>query len=194
MSIEKQMKLADKILDRLTLISPHCILAGGAPRDWYFGNEANDLDFYFTSAGTTTGRVYEQLRRLFGDKFTDQRDINQSDLYTHMRFLRCIFDMEFNSTKVQLMLLDKPGDEYKVVDHMSVSICKAWYKFNNIRRESDFILSEKTKILFLSDGYFWDAGHPKKILTRFKTKYTTGTKEQAKERLIQKTLREENIR
>lgn len=34
MSVNKQKKLADKILDKLFLIDPYSIVAGGAPRDW----------------------------------------------------------------------------------------------------------------------------------------------------------------
>lgn len=40
MNIEKQKDVANIIYDRLRLADPHCILAGGAPRDWYFGKEA----------------------------------------------------------------------------------------------------------------------------------------------------------
>ena len=45
-TIEKQMSVAQNVLNKLEFFDPSCILAGGAPRDWYFGNLANDLDFY----------------------------------------------------------------------------------------------------------------------------------------------------
>jgi tRNA nucleotidyltransferase/poly(A) polymerase len=41
-----QQSVADSLLARLEAIDPHCIIAGGAPRDWYLGRLANDLDVY----------------------------------------------------------------------------------------------------------------------------------------------------
>jgi len=46
-SVEKS--IADEVLSRLEVIDPTCILAGGAPRDWWLGQSCNDLDFYILS-------------------------------------------------------------------------------------------------------------------------------------------------
>lgn len=45
MTIQEQKALADWVLGKL---SPHysILLAGGAPRDWYFDKPGNDLDFF----------------------------------------------------------------------------------------------------------------------------------------------------
>ena len=43
MSIVKQQLTANDILSKLEIIDPYVILAGGAPRDWYFGDECRDL-------------------------------------------------------------------------------------------------------------------------------------------------------
>ena len=46
MKIEDQKAIADELLAKIELIDKNAILAGGAPRDWWAGVEANDLDFY----------------------------------------------------------------------------------------------------------------------------------------------------
>lgn len=38
MTIEQQKATAQSVYEKLKVIDPHCVLAGGAPRDWYFGN------------------------------------------------------------------------------------------------------------------------------------------------------------
>ena len=45
-TIEEQQEVAKYVLQKLEIIDPCCILAGGAPRDWDLGTPANDLDFY----------------------------------------------------------------------------------------------------------------------------------------------------
>jgi len=44
--IEAQKTIANTLIHKLEAVDPHVILAGGAPRSWFLGQEARDLDFY----------------------------------------------------------------------------------------------------------------------------------------------------
>lgn len=44
--IKHQQKVADDVLNLLEIIDPACIVAGGAPRDWYMGDVAKDIDVF----------------------------------------------------------------------------------------------------------------------------------------------------
>lgn len=162
MTIQQQKDIADKILDKLRIISPYAILAGGAPRDWYFGKEARDFDFYFYSPADTQNAVHGQFRKAL-DVDVQFKQFNDQMLYTHMGCIRRILECEIDGIKCQFMQLNEPKQEFKVVDKMSCSICKAWYLGRDVELHKDFKLSVATKTVFLSDGYNWSDPHPKKI-------------------------------
>jgi hypothetical protein len=192
--IRKQKELTDKILAKLKIVDPYCILAGGAPRDWYFNEPANDLDFYFTSTAKTLDSVVKQLEfvteepvMLLGECCEGEH----KDMYKHMKNLRRISQTEVGGMKVQFIQLQNPSDTFKVTDAMSCSICKVWYlPEKGIMRERDFKLTEASKTMFLSDGYKWSDPHPAKMMQRFgvNCKFNCGTKEQATNRLVSDKL------
>ncbi len=109
MTIEKQLDIADKIYDKLKIVDPYCILAGGAPRDWYFNNPARDLDFYFTSIGSTFGAVKKQLSKLFDDVtlLMDKEGYpaGRTSMYKTMPFLKRIWEFTVDGIPVQLIEL-----------------------------------------------------------------------------------------
>jgi len=185
-TIEQQKALADRILDGLKVISPYAILAGGAPRDWYFNEKANDLDFYLYTSAMTLHAAKKQLAKVLGIDSSQIKTKSRIDssLYATMQCLRTILDVEGFDMPVQIMLLNKPKDEFKVVDVMSTSICKIFYHEGKIIPKQEFMLTVKTKIIFLDEGYSWSDPHPTKIVNRFKHKFTTATKERAMERLL----------
>ena len=191
--LDEQKILADNILSGLKLMSPYAILAGGAPRDWYFNQEANDLDFYlYTHAGT----IYSTKKQIAGCLGINQDRITlkaepQNDLYKTMRCLRRVFDVSGYDMPVQIMQLNSEKDEFKVVDLMSTSICRIYYHEGKLVPKDDFILTGKSGVMFIDEGYNWSDPHPRKMVERFKHKYTTGTKQQAKDRIINKVSRGE---
>lgn len=184
-----QVAAANNILDKIEIISPYAILAGGAPRDWYFGNKANDLDFYFTSSSSTLRAVEKQLETQFGDIKLQYSNVNESPIYKHMKFLKRIITTEIHGIPVQFMQLNDISDTFKVVDAMSVSICKAWYKGYTLHTTRDFKITEASKIMFLSDGYSWCDPHPKKMHERFPD-YGMGAEEHALNSIVNKVLKE----
>ena len=193
MSIEKQKDIANIIYDRLRLADPHCILAGGAPRDWYFGKEAKDLDFYFVSTTRTIRSTRKQLEALLGKEVSllmDKEGHRPSELYQSMPNLIRIWEVAVEGVPVQLIQLCSPGDQWKVVDNMDVSICKAWYlPEQGIKLHTDFKLTVASGIMFLKDNYAWDMKHAQKMLTYFKGQFGCGNKDQATQALVNKALK-----
>lgn len=53
-TVLEQKDIARELLCKLEITDPNCILAGGAPRDWWFDKVANDLDFYVYWGDNTT--------------------------------------------------------------------------------------------------------------------------------------------
>ena len=140
-NITLQQAVADNILSKIRLVDPGAILAGGAPRDWYLGYTANDLDFYFCSTGMTAGAVKKQLKAVGVENVESSSDFHTTELYSTMEGLVRIWNTEVSGTKVQLIQLDTPQNRWQVVDRMDVSVCKVWYLNGHINLHSDFKLS-----------------------------------------------------
>lgn len=191
MGVEQQKIIADEIYAKLQVIDPYCILAGGAPRDWYFGNPANDLDFYFYSNGSTIGAVRKQLEAQFGtvQLLMDRERCASSPLYKTMEDLVRIWEMEYQGQKVQMIQLGNPRSTFKVVGKMDVSVCQVWYIGGEVKLSENFKLTLASNIMFpTAEGYSWSDPHAQKMITRFKGKFHAGTKESAQDVVIRKAL------
>lgn len=169
-TVAYQKGIADVLLYKLEAVDPYCILAGGAPRDWYFGNTANDFDIYFVSNGATLGAVAKQLDRAL--ESTEALPVKArcghvSEMYKHMDSLKRIWNTEVLGVPVQLIELNETGDQFRIVDKMDCSICKVWYKNHQLKPTKEFLLGEKLKTMVLNDGYTWSDPHPEKMKRRF---------------------------
>jgi hypothetical protein len=190
MTIEQQKQTANKVYEMLTTVDPSCVLAGGAARDWYFGNEANDLDFYFCSTGSTVGRVEKQLKKVGLDAVASVCP-QTSELYRSMEGLTRIWNCEVDGMKVQLIQMAEPKYRWNVVDNMDISICKVWYsQVGKIHLHKDFKLTIASGIMFLKDNYRWSDKHGQKMKERFERKFSCGTIDQARNSLVNKVLAE----
>ena len=188
-----QKNAARDLLKGLEIISPHSILAGGAPRDWFFGRKANDLDFYFSVEESLTQRAVQgQLNQVLPKnvEFIEAKDFPVDPMYKHMENLKRIWYLEYKGIPVQLIQMKSAPDVFGVVDKMSCSICKVWWKNGDIVPEKDFILTLTTKYMFLNEGYTWEDLHPQKMEQRFKGEFHRATKKQAETRFFNKAISE----
>lgn len=187
---------ADRIMYQMKLIDPNALLAGGAPRDWYFGNPCNDLDIYYYSSGMTVGSCKRQLESLFPDveitHLAEQRLPSEEPMYASMPFLKRIFEATIGGIRVQFIQLETNGKQFKVVDNMDVSICQCWYNHKQRRVElhKNFKLTLATKMMFLPNGNSWSDKHPAKMAERFSNKFSCETEEQARDKLVRVALRD----
>lgn len=165
--IAKQKRVADSCLQRLLPIDPNAIVAGGAPRDWYFSKEASDIDlFLYHSVASTTcmKRMLEEL----GFEITEvKHGHNIPEWYKLNPNLNAVFETVVNSQKVQIMLM-KDITFKSVIPEFPLSICKIWYKNGSIRTEKEFDVSVKLKAIFKTNSiYGEDHVYLKKILDKF---------------------------
>lgn len=175
--IKVQMAIADGLLHKLEAIDPFCILAGGAPRDWWLGKPARDLDFYFHSNNPLKS-VNLQLSRA-GIEVVGGRHINSKEnlyktLPTLSRIIYCI--AEGSDIQIQLMQLSKKT--FGVIDEFACGVSKVWYKAGRIVPSQDFLLGHKTKSIVLNNGYEEDDFYIKKIKHYF-PEYLIRSREEA---------------
>lgn len=193
MDIEQQKEMAKHVYAKLKLADPDCILAGGAPRDWYFNTPCNDLDFYFCSTTRTMGATRKQLEMLGFEGVRHVSDPFTSELYKSMEGLVRIWEWEYQGMTVQFIQLSEPKHRWSVVDNMDISICKA-YCLNDtdltIRLHKDFKLTVASGVMFLKDGYDWSQKHATKMKERFKGRFVAGTKDYAESLVVHKALQE----
>lgn len=178
--IKEQKQIANLILSRLELIDPHCILAGGAPRDWYMGNEANDLDFYIylnphNTVGINTKQVESILTPIGILDLENKSYESMTDgkgNYSCMEHLRNVYECNYqidedNSIKVQVMVMREPTFDC-VVDKMGCSLSRIWYKNNYITPTLDFLFSLENKIMYYVDDMTFKETYAIKMRERFK--------------------------
>ena len=188
MTIEQQKATARSVYEKLKVIDPYCVLAGGAPRDWYFGNECNDLDFYYVSTATTVSACRNQLQKVFKDvEIKTLSEIHgssssgvreMSNLYQKMPSLIRVWQCKIAGMEVQFIQLATLGSQFKVIEYMDVSICKIWADVNmNIRLTTAFKKTLASKSMFLSEGYEWGDPHPQKMKQRFEGKFGCASSE-----------------
>jgi len=169
-TVEKQMKIADEVLSKIYPIDPHAIIAGGAPRDWYFGNLASDLDVFFYRPDL---RTYDPIQNVFSSVgFERPYPVGMDDLEIHGRYKRNeyverVFETIYKGMTVQLIQMSEPTFG-SVVPKFPLNICKVWYKFDGIVTTPDFDRAVKYKSIVKTDSLYADGDrYLQKILAKF---------------------------
>jgi len=198
MTVEQQKNIARDVMDGIKIIDPYALLAGGAPRDWYFGNPCNDLDVYYYSNGDTISASKGQLQSLFphvtftnrSERFENKSVDEHREVYNSMKFLRRVYETQVGGLKVQFIQLEENKRQFDVVSAMDVSICQCWYNHykDAVVLSDNFKLTLATDIMFLPNGNSWSDKHPLKMRERFE-RFSCGTKEQAQSKLVREALR-----
>jgi hypothetical protein len=166
--IDSQRVVADEILHMMYLIDPYCIVAGGAPRDWYFGKEATDIDLFFHCPQASTQATMEEMLKRAGFKVTTVKDgENIPDWYKKNPCLQTVYETGIDGVKVQLLRMNKPTWN-SVIDKFPLSICKAWYKNGKIVLEKDFVRSVKFEAIYKTNMiYNNEHQYIQKVLAKF---------------------------
>ena len=167
-----QQSVADSLLARLEAIDPHCIIAGGAPRDWYLGRQAKDLDVYLYVPQNSLLRHFKTQLAAIGITNIEQSTLSTDDArYISNPLVRWVFNYEEAGEKVQLIVM-KESTYTSVVQHFPLSICKVWYKGGEIIPEYEFSSTVKRNSIvktgteYSSDGWYID-----KIREKFEPKF-----------------------
>lgn len=151
--IDYQKNIAKEVLHKLEIIDPSCILAGGAPRNWFFNKEANDLDFYihgkFNEQRWKTDIRFERLG--LDVKHVSFKSEKWKD-YGIMEHLFRIYEGTYKEQKIQIMVM-KESTYHSVVDCFGVSICKFWWKGGKVTPTNEALVSILSETLFIKDDY-----------------------------------------
>lgn len=168
MTIEQQKAIADDVLERLHVLDPHCIVAGGAPRDWYCGKEATDIDvFVYVDPSITFTTFYNMLNKLGFTQVEVLDGKNISEHYTGNPELVCVYNVGGYDTPVQIMRMNS-STYTSVVPNFPLNLCKVWYKQKRIRANAEFYHGMDKKFIVLS-GELYNNKH--QYITKIKNKF-----------------------
>lgn len=167
-NIEKQKQIADELLSKLEAIDPYLIVAGGAPRDWWFGKEATDIDVFLH---VPEGRPHNYIKKQFNALGLSVESVKTGeslpDNYKMNPDLKCVFNISGYSTPVQVMVMRTPTF-HSVLPKFALSICMAWYKDGKIRTDKHFNTSVKYNVIYrCNELYNNEHQYLQKIVDKF---------------------------
>lgn len=172
-NIEFQKEMAASLLKQISRVDPYCILVGGAPRDWYFNQEATDLDFFFVPNKETS--IEDVMSSL---DIVIIRHLGTADhhLCKQMPGPLKIWEGGFKNIKIQLVEIASKEIMSIAVDQLHLSISKiCWTLEGGFQMHEDFSSTLKTKIIYGKNGYDLNSHYAQKVLGKYKhLGYTLG--------------------
>ena len=192
-TIEEQQEVAKYVLQKLEIIDPCCILAGGAPRDWDLGTPANDLDFYlYLGHNSVSWTMEHQIKAIgFPDARQIGRDSEDSNIYESNPNIVRVYETHVKGVKVQFIILSRPT--YGIVETFPFNMCQAWWKGDKIHTSKAFQIGKKLGILYkCGETYAEQDRYVEKIKARFNCGKQPGytyvtTKEKFLDAILNKT-------
>ena len=169
MNIEQQKQTAKKVLSKIKALDSRAIIAGGAARDWYFNNVANDIDiFYFHEEGKycldNIRRETAILKALLGVSSIDVIGFNsgkkkESDPHPEDDFnnylknpsIVNVFECVIDGVKFQFIQLKKRNVN---VSTFAYNMCQAWSDGERITTTKLFDLGVKKELLIETGGLY----------------------------------------
>lgn len=162
--IAHQKAVADKVLSLLEVLDKHAIVAGGAPRDWFMGKPATDVDVMVYVPPTVNFKEMFQLMGLVIDEYMSGEDI--PEWYKKNENIHTVANCIVDDVKVQIVV--RRTTTYDALKEFPLSICKIWYKFSKIFPEDDFLWSVRYDVIYkTSDGYGRQDMYLQKIFKKF---------------------------
>lgn len=161
-----QKQLATELLSKFRVIDPFAMIAGGAPRDWDFGQLANDLDVYLRMPNHSTLSLVELVCENFGITSLKQLVSNMSEAYAKLPNLKWVFEGYYEQQKVNVMVMEQ-GVREEIVSNFDVSLCECWFDGQNIHKTKNYNLTKEHNICFINKNYTGKETHIKKMMQRF---------------------------
>ena len=197
-TIDRQKDIATGVMEALEIVDPFCILAGGAPMDWYRGELANDLDIYFYAGGDhkQTWIVNKQLEKVLGECFSGRdekcfEDRDNDEMYRHMKFIKRIINLQIRGMSVQLIEMLEPTHK-SVVPQFASDAVKCWWKpgFDKPKGTDEFYLCHATKSFTICNSYSRENLYIQKLEKKLKPfRYNVTREDQLKSMALRKYVR-----
>lgn len=155
--IEHQKRVAYKVLDKLRLIDPEAVVVGGAPRNWYFGKPANDVDIYLRWQEDIHYPETGIMRRL--SSLLEAKVLHKSPQEDYdSAYLKAVFEFNLEGINFDVMYIRQDITPASVYDFFDSSICQIFWndyeRSNEIDcyRSHEFRECEKKKVIkFIPD-------------------------------------------
>lgn len=183
MNVTEQKSIAKTVLDKIKALDYRAIIAGGAARDWYFNNLANDIDiFYFHEEGKycldNIRRETAILKALLGVSSVDVVGFNsgkkeESDQHPEDDFnnylknpdIVNVFECVIDGVKFQFIQLRKQNVD---VHTFAYNMCQAWSNGVDIWTTKKFDIGVSKKLLVeTGDLYANTDKFKKKMISKF---------------------------
>lgn len=173
--IRKQKATAETVLNKLALFGfEKAVCAGGAPRDWYLGRIAKDLDFFVDNKVNNVEFNIEKFLDFLGVKVFDK--LESSGIYEANPRLESVFEFDFDGQVCQLIVVQptvksmKAWDIYKT---FPVNVSKIAYGDDGwngfiFMKSDDFVYGHKYKILDFDEENLYNGYYKRKIRRKFK--------------------------
>lgn len=166
MNIKTQQSTAKYIYSIMEEVSSHCILVGGAPRDWYFGREASDLDFFFVKKEDSEVAMQGAISSL---DLVRKEGTVEHHLKGYQAGPLIIWEGCKGGLKVQLVEIESEGVFKLAVDQLHLSISKiVWTPCGTFVLYPEFEKTVKDKIIYCKKGYDPQSKYAQKIAEKFK--------------------------
>ena len=166
--VERQQQIANIVMDTVQRITIDSIIAGGAPREWYFNKPATDIDIFFYLENLRTIKSVEDVIDLFqvkGLQITKMVHAEISENYANPD-IEDVFEGVYFDEKFQFILCNKPPVE--VVHNFPVNMSRIWYKYGKFHPFKTFIIGAENKALIqMSEGYGNREKYMYKIIDKF---------------------------
>ena len=177
MIILQQKETADKVLKALEILDPTCILAGGAPRDWYMAKPAKDLDFFVNLRNDfSLEQTKVSLESVLGTVVTRVGNSETFHYKLNPNILQ-VFECRIEGCPVQIVICSKPT--WNLLDSFAFNVCKVWYKYGRINPTQSFLYALEHKVLIKTGPlYASTVAYEQRIREKFKTFTYYPSKEQ----------------
>ena len=175
LNIQEQKDIGKELLEKLDLLDPCVVIAGGAARDWYLGNKVNDLDIYLSyhpnlTLGSNKRSIAKALN--FSEEFIEtlgvqfDENADKSTEYVINPNVRCVYEFIYKGIMVQIINMHT---ELVRVEDFCFSICQAWTtNCEDIRGTEAFFYSIKHKIAYKTGKFYSHKGrYIEKMMKKF---------------------------
>src|SRR5258706_15192247 len=168
MNINQQKEITNEVMEQIFPIDLYSIVAGGAPRDWYFHREASDIDIFLHRPDLQTSWSFVETFKSIGLSVSQLgSNLTNHRIYAKNMLIDKVFECEYKKLKFQFINM-KEKTFTSVVPQFPLTICKAWYKNGEINTYPDFDATVKNNVIVKVNDLYADGDkYIEKIRNKF---------------------------